>query len=143
MRGSRRGTDRERGFCLLDHRKIKSDFEQDVVALESDPVTPEFHRGVVHVKTSGKIVFPSMPGTYDSCAVNFTLTEWSTLMEAAVIDRVKVAIGMEHSNLPALGLDCLARVFGNLAAPGCSNNLRQLAGSSSSVFSVDFDVIVA
>jgi hypothetical protein len=64
-------------------------------------------------------------------------------MEAAIIDRVKLAIGMEHGDSTARCLDYLAMAFRNLAAAGCSDNLPQLVHSSGGVFRVDFDVIVA
>jgi hypothetical protein len=64
-------------------------------------------------------------------------------METAIIDRVELAIGMEHGNGAACCLDYLASAFGNLAATGGSDNLRQLVRPSGGVFRVDFDVIVA
>jgi hypothetical protein len=49
-------------------------------------------------------------------------------MQAAIIDREKLAVGMEHRDLTTRRVDYLARAFGNLAASGRSDDLRQLVG---------------
>lgn len=112
-------------ILYMSHQKMKSNLEQDVVALDLDNETGQLHRWVVDVTSSCKIVFPSMPGAYDPGAINFTLAKWTALMQTAIVYRVILAVGMEQRDGTATGVNYLATPFGNVPAPRGFDKLRQ------------------